>query len=168
MSGGPLVDACGKVIGVNTMGVSGLSLFLDIRAVNDLIPSISEKDIAKITIDTSTPEGVVSGFYSYIKTRNLSKAYALLSKGKQSDGPFEDWIKGYANTVQVDLVSTKSDPKNKNRVHVKFYSQDWVEGELQVKYFEGEWEVVSEEGKLKLKGSNIKEIKEPGWEWFGE
>jgi len=28
MSGGPLVDQCGSLVGVNTMGLAGLSLFI--------------------------------------------------------------------------------------------------------------------------------------------
>lgn len=168
MSGGPLVDSCGTVLGVNTLGVAGLSLFLDIRAVNNLIPSISDKDIEKIKIDTSTAEGVVESFYTYIKTRNLEKAYALLSKDKTGDSTSDEWGKGYANTIQVDLITTSVDPKDKSKVYIKFASKDWVDGEAQYKYFEGDWQVIEEGGKLKLNKSNIKEVKDPGWDWFKE
>lgn len=166
MSGGPLVDACGSVLGVNTLGVAGLSLFLDIRAVNNLIPNISEKDITKIEIDTSTSEGVVGAFYNYIKTRNLEKAYDLLSKDRLGNISLEEWTKDYADTIQVDLIKTKSDPKNKNKVYLKFASKDWIDGEAEYKYFEGDWQIIEEGGKLKLYKSNIKEVKDPGMDWF--
>jgi len=37
MSGGPLTDQCGNVVGINTMGLSGLSLFISAEEANKLI-----------------------------------------------------------------------------------------------------------------------------------
>ena len=63
ISGGSLVDSCGKVVGMNGLG-----------------------------IDTSMPEGVVKAFYVYIKPRNLKEAFNLISiRRRASINSFEEW-----------------------------------------------------------------------------
>lgn len=166
MSGGPLVNACGQVIGVNTLGVAGFSMFLDITNVQQLIPELDSKDIAKVEINTTTPQGTVEAFYAYIKARGLEKAYGLLSKARVSVMSFEEWQEGYKNTLHVDLVKSEVDKENPNLILIKITSSDWVNGELVVRFFEGSWEVRDENGKLKLFRSFITEVQDPDWEWF--
>lgn len=163
MSGGPMLNQCGTVLGINTAGLAGLSVFLDMNDVQQAWPDMDRKEIARIEIDTSTPEGTVKAFYTYIKARKLEKAYELEGRNKLSYGK---WIEGYKNTLQVGLISTKVDKKNENKVFLKFDSSDWVDGELISKYFEGYWEITEQNGQYKLSGSKIKEVKDPDWEWF--
>ena len=167
MSGGPLVNSCGQVLGINTLGLSGLSLFLDIADIQRSYTELTEEPVAKIEIDTSNPQGVVEAFYTYIKTRNLEKAYELLSTNRRSDiDSYEEWIRGYQNTLQVDLVLSRVDEGDENRVDVRLYSSDWREDNLIYKYFEGYWDIVEEDGELKLDTSNIRELEEtPDYYW---
>lgn len=162
MSGGPLVNVCGEIIGVNTSGLSGLSLFVEYNSAKKRFNSFTSDDIEKIKIDTSNPLGVVEAFYSYIKSRNLTRAYRLVSDEKMGGKTFDDWKQGYQNTLFVELLLTKVDPEDKNKIDVKFASGDWVDGSLAYRYFEGYWIV---DDNLKLKESNIKEIKDPDWWW---
>lgn len=106
MSGGPLVNACGQVIGVNTLGLAGLSMFLDMTNVQQQIPELDSKDIVKVEINTTTPQGAVEAFYAYIKARDLEKAYRLLSNARISVMSFQEWQEGYKNTLHVDLVKS--------------------------------------------------------------
>lgn len=166
MSGGPLVDACGRVVGINTSGVAGLSMFLDIQDIQNKYNLLTEEEVSKIEIDTTTPKGAVEAFYTYIKARNLKKAYELLSdERKTTIESFEKWQEGYANTLHVNLISVEENKKNEDMVVIKIESQDWVDGEMVYKYFEGTWEVTEN---LKLNESDIKEIENPDWLWFYE
>lgn len=109
---------------------------------------------------------MVEAFYTYIKARNLEKAYELLSdERKETIESYELWKEGYKNTLHVNLISVKEDKEEENIINIKIESQDWVDGELIYKYFEGTWEVTKN---LKLNESNIKKIEEPGYSWFYE
>ncbi len=176
MSGGPLTTACGTVIGINMAGLAGLSLFIDIGDFDVLWPGMTQKDTAVTEIDISTPENVVRSFYAYIKARDLESAYNLIAPERVADTDFEHWEQGYANTLQVDLITAKPD-KDSETVKVKLVSKDWVNGELETKYFEGTWHVRHENkpgagtddwesDRLLLSESDIRQIDIPGWEWF--
>lgn len=163
MSGGPLVDSCGKILGMTTAGINGTSYFLNFDNIQDINHLITEADIEKVDLDLETPEGIVKAYYFYIRSRTLGKAYDLLSEGRRSTISFEDYKNGYNQTLQVDLTLSKIDPKNPKQIHFKLTSEDWVNGEIEQKYFEGYW-IVDEN--LKLADSNIKEIENPDWQWF--
>jgi len=166
-SGGPLVDSCGKVVGVNTLGVGGLSLFLNIEDVIGASTEASSEPVAKIEVDTSTPEGAVKAFYVYIKARNLKEAFNLISSQRRASiNSFEEWSRGYANTLHVNLIMTRVSKDNDKKVEVKIQSQDWFEGNMVYQYFEGNWEVVKEPSGWKLDKSNIKKIENPPSWWF--
>ena len=162
MSGGPLVNACGEVIGTNTMGVAGLSEFIDIASVQNSMLALSGEQVSKIKIDTTIPLGVVNAFYTYIGAADLKDAYNLIDSSRQTD-PFGHWTQGYATTLQVYLITASPDAKDKNKIMIKLSSLDWVDGTTMWKYFEGYW-IVGDN--LKLQGSNIKVVQNPPDEWF--
>lgn len=175
-SGGPLVTACGDVVGLTTSGVAGLSLFFEITDVKKQLIDISAEEVTPIEIDLSAPEGAVRAFYTFIKTGDLKNAYNLLSDGRKSMD-FEEWRQGYANTLQVDLISAKPDETDEPKVWVKIMSKDLVDGEIVKKYFDGWWlteHTVAEadrdsnweSDRILLAESNIKEVSSPSWLWF--
>ena len=165
MSGGPLVDSCGQVLGINTLGIGGISMFLDIEDVQRGYYDLSSEDITQEEIDTTTPGGVVSTFYIYIKARNLEKAFELLATDRKSSiTSFDEWVKGYAQTLQVNLINIRVDETDNKKIFIKLESQDWVDGEMIYKYFEGYWVVVDEAGSFKLNESNIHEAENPSWD----
>jgi hypothetical protein len=163
MSGGPLVNACGQVVGVNTMGVAGLSMFIDITSVQNSMLDLSDEQVSKIEVETETPYGVVNAFYTYIGAGDLRKAYDLVDPSRMQGQSFEEWIHGYATTLQVGLITAKTEDFDENKVLVKLYSEDWVEGTLAIKYFEGYW-IVGDN--LKLMDASIQEVENPSYEWF--
>ncbi|MBI2103677.1 trypsin-like peptidase domain-containing protein [Candidatus Woesebacteria bacterium] len=164
MSGGPLVDSCGYAIGVNTLGIGGLSMFIDFADIYSPNSNLSTDEVTKIEIDLQSPEGVVEAFYTYITARDLKKAFDLLSDDRRSHvSSLEEWSKGYANTLNANLVSAKLDEDDEKKVNIKLTSTDWVNNEPVYKYFEGEWQVTED---MKLNESNIKEVLEPNYSWF--
>lgn len=81
MSGGPIFDLCGKVVGVNTLGLTGLSLFIFSVDAKNVIPNMTDQEIAKIEVNPSaSPEEAVRAFYTYLNARRMEDSFALLSK----------------------------------------------------------------------------------------
>ena len=166
MSGGPLVDRCGKVVGVNTSGLAGLSLFIASDSVMHMWPDFSEADIAKIEVDATTPEGAVAAFYTYLKARRMEDGFELLSEAYLQKTNFEEWTNRFRNVLDVQIYQTKMEDERNNTVFVKFSTSNWVNGEREEHFYEGTWETVLEDGVYKMNKSNIKEIYNPDWFWF--
>lgn len=165
MSGGPLVTACGDIIGVNTAGVAGLSLFMDYLSARSNFSNFTDEDVEKIELDTSTPVGVVEAFYTHIRTKDLLKAYRLISDDKKDGKSSKEWREGYEHTLYVELHLIKVNDVDSNKIHVRFTSADWIDQAIVYKNFEGYWIVNAD---LKLDESNIKEVTDPGWDWYWE
>ncbi len=168
MSGGPLTDKCGKVVGVNTMGLAGLSLFITANQINFFLPGFTDKDIEKITVDPTTPEGAVIAFYTYLKARKMEDGFNLLSKAYLQKTNFEEWTNRFTDILDVEIMGTRMVNERKNIVFVKFMTKNWVNEEINYHYYEGTWQTVLEDGVYKMYRSNIKEVFDPGWEWFYE
>jgi len=43
-----------------------------------------------------------------------------------------------------------------------------VDGEAETHFYEGTWQTVKEDGVYKMNKSHIKEVYQPGFEWFYE
>lgn len=162
MSGGPLVNTCGEVLGVTTSGIRGTSYFLNMADVHKTMNKITAEEIEQIKLDLDTPQGLVEAYYYYIRSRDLNKAYELLGSERQAKSSLDDFKSGYDQTLQVNLVNSEVDELNSDKINIKLISGDWVDGERVTKFFEGYWIVKDK----KLVESNIKEIEDPSWEWF--
>lgn len=167
MSGGPLVDTCGKVVGINTAGLSGLSLFIDGASAIKKISSFTDTDVAKINVDPSkSPAEAVKAFYTYLKARKMEEGFKLLSKEYLKKTNFTEWTNRFTDILDVDVIGTEPAPGSPDLVNVKFATKNWVDGEVEIHYYEGVWRTIQEEGVYKMLRSNIAEIPEPGWDWF--
>jgi len=60
----------------------------------------------------------------------------------------------------------EEDEEDENTVFVKFSSADLVDEDIVYHFFEGTVKVVEINGHLKLNDAEIKEIKDPEWDWF--
>lgn len=167
MSGGALVDKCGTVVGVNTIGLAGLSLFISSTSFKDLAPTFSDKEITKISVDPSkSPEEAVKAFYTFLKARRMEDGFNLLSRQYLEKTNFEEWTARFKDILDVEVYATKLEDEKRQLVFLKFSTSNWVDGEREEHYYEGTWQTVLEEGVYKMFRSNIKEIANPGWEWF--
>lgn len=168
MSGGPLVDQCGQVVGINNLSLAGnLSLFISADVARSLVSQFTDKEIAKIEVDPSkSPEEAVRAFYTYLKARRMEDGFNLLSQEYRQKTSFEEWTNRFIAVLDVDIIKLEQKPNSKNTVFLKFTTKNWVDGAVEWRYYEGTWETISENGIYKMYKSQIKEIKDPEWSWF--
>lgn len=169
MSGGPLVDQCGNLVGVNTMGLAGLSLFIGAQQISDMIPNFTDQDIVKIEVNPSaSPEEAVRAFYTYLKARRMQDGFNLLSKKYLEKTNFEEWTSRFTNILDVSIYISERYKNTRDTAFVKFSTNNWVDGELEWHYYEGTWQTIKEDGVYKMLKSKIIEVDEPGYDWFYE
>lgn len=167
MSGGPLVDQCGKVVGINTFSLSGQSLFIYAYDVQRLLPEFTDQQVSKIEVDPSTSsESAVYAFYTYLKARRMKDGFNLLSEVYLQKTNFEEWTSRFTDILDVQIYLSEPYENTKDTVFVKFSTKNWNEGEVDYHYYEGTWETVLENGVYKMNKSNIKEVYNPPWDWF--
>src|SRR3990172_6556456 len=169
MSGGPLTDQCGEVVGVNTISLAGLSLFITADQVKLLVPSFSDQGITKIQVDPSiSPEEAVKAFYTYLKARRMKEGFDLLSQEYLQKTNLEEWTNRFKDVLDVDVIKSEKYEDTKDTAFVKFSTKNWVDGEAEVHFYEGTWITVKEDGVFKMVKSKIEEVDNPGWNWFYE
>ena len=167
MSGGPLVDQCGSVVGINTLSIAGLSLFINADSAKTMVPDFTDQNVTKIEVDPSlSPEEAVKAFYTYLKARRMEDGFKLLSREYLKKTNFEEWTNRFTDILDVDVIKSEQFENTKDTAFVKFSTKNWVDGEAEMHFYEGTWETIKEEGVYKMLKSNIKEVAEPGFEWF--
>ncbi|VVA44484.1 conserved hypothetical protein [Candidatus Roizmanbacteria bacterium] len=174
MSGGPMTDICGRVVGINKSGTTGMGMAI---SANDIETNLSYlknskeplKDIKIITFNPNqSPLDAVTTFYNYIKMKKMEKAFGLLGEKFLSGGNYKNWVKGYIPNLDTSVLKIETYEENKDLVKVKLITKDLIDEEIITKYFEGTWEVKEVDGNLKLWWPQIKEVPEPDWMWFYE
>jgi hypothetical protein len=141
VSGGPMVNMCGEVEGINTSGTGGLGLaissesikqkWLDMATAKD-----SLKDVKVITFEPNkSPLDTVSAFYNYLKIRKLPEAFALLSDNFKKGYDINYWKKGYEDLLDTTVVKIEDDTGKKNFVKVKLSTKNLEGDEIVTKFF---------------------------------
>ncbi len=168
-SGGPLVDECGRVVGLNTMIIwnsENMGFATKAAQVEDWIKGMLEKS------EYASPEEraigypndqaeVVAQYYDTLSQGQFEEAYAFYSQARKARLPFENWKKGISHTYFIRLKNFYV-VDYPDVVYASFiateYSPDWVD--LKTREFNGEWTLVRENGLWKMDGSNIAEVVE--------
>jgi hypothetical protein len=173
VSGGPMVNICGEVEGINTAGLSGLGLAISSKSILQKWLEMTNskedvlKDIQRITFDPDASSlDTVKAFYNYLKARKMDKAFELISDNYKRGYSFNTWKKGYESLLDTTVIKIEEDPKTKNRINVKLTTKDMVDDEIVYKYFEGYWDVKEVVNRWQLWEPKIKEVKEPDYMWF--
>lgn len=172
VSGGPMINICGEIVGMNTMGTAGLGLAITSGTIRKkwidmAFSSEPLKDVKVIVFQPEKGAGfAVEAFYNYIKIRKMEDAFALLSDNYKGGFKIENWKRGYESNLDTSLVSIKDNPEKENFIMVKLTTKDLIGDEIIIKYFEGEWEVRQVDGKWLLWDPEIKEVTDPGYGWF--
>jgi len=174
ISGGPMVNACGEAVGVSTSGLrlGGMSLAISSDSIKQKWLEMAKskhplKDVEKAVFepDKNALEAV-RAFYHYLKARRLEKAFELLSGNFVKGYSFEHWAKGYEPLLDTSIVKIGPDTKISGRINVKLSTKDLSGDEIVYKFFEGYWDVRRIGGKWLLWNPRIREVKEPGRDWF--
>jgi len=169
MSGGPLVDQCGNVVGINTISLAGLSLFIDADWAKSIVPNFTDQNITKIEVDPSiSPEEAVKAFYTYLKARRMEEGFNLLSTEYLKKTNFEEWTNRFTDILDVNVILSEPYENTKDTVFVKFATKNWNDGEVDYHFYEGTWQTILEDGVYKMLKSKIKEVENPEWDWFYE
>lgn len=169
MSGGPLTDQCGNVVGINTLSLAGLSLFIGADQAKSMIPYFTDQEIKKIEVDPSiSPEEAVRAFYTYLKARRMKEGFELLSKEYLKKTNYEEWTSRFTDILDVQIYIAEPYENTKDTAFVKFSTKNWNEGEVDHYYYEGTWQTVKEDGVYKMLKSKIEEVENPEWDWFYE
>lgn len=169
MSGGPLTDKCGNVLGVNTMTLAGLSLFISGYQAHQMIPDMTDQNITKIEVDPAkSPEDAVKAFYTYLKARRMQEGFDLLSAEYLKKTNVDEWTNRFTDILDVDIFVSRPYEDTDDTVLVKFGTKNWIENETEFHYYEGTWQTVKEDGVYKMNKSKITEVENPGWDWFYE
>lgn len=174
VSGGPMINICGEVVGINTAGLSGLGLGISADSIKQkwLEMATAEDPLADVQkIDfkpNESPLEAVRAFYNYLKARKLEKAFDLLSDNFRNGYDFNHWKKGYEPLLDTTVIKIENDEGVKDRVAIKLSTKDLVDDEIVYKYFEGYWDVKVIDGKWLLWDPEIKEVEEPDLFWFYE
>ena len=140
---GLLLHECGDVMGINTLTLAGLSLFIDSVYANSLIPDFTDQEIVKINVDPSlSPEEAVRAFYTYLKARRMEDGFNLLSEYYLRNTNIEEWTSRFTDILDVDVIKTEAVEGVDGQVFVKFSTKNWNGGEVQYHYYEGTWDTV--------------------------
>lgn len=170
MSGGPAVTRCGSVVGVNTLGVSGMSFLIKMNDPNnDYYSRFTVSDQTKVKLDPSkSPEEAVIAYYTYLKVRDMKSGFDLLSQKYLEKTNFDEWTARFPDVIDVQVYQTRTVEGVKDTVFVKFATRNWVNNDTEVHYYEGTWQTILEGGKYKMLRSKIIEVLSPPYSWFYE
>ncbi len=166
-SGGPLVDKCGRVVGVNTYTLydsENIGFAIDYEQVQkrayELIEASQKATPEERVIGYPSEQAeVVAKYYDLLYAGELEKAYDYYAQSRKARLPYDNWKKGFDNTVSIRFKSVES-TGTQNVIKVNFLTteRDATTYEWVTKEFAGEWTLVRENNVWKMDQSNIKEI----------
>lgn len=168
-SGGPLIDNCGKVIGINEIAISqsdGLNFAISSDTAKNYVDTlIKEEKKPEPELSSSaniTPADTVELFYILTSTRKLDNAFELLSPDYQSSTNLDDWRNGHNTTLNVyvnDIYPIKSDQIGYEAIFVSLTTADLVNDRVLFRNFEGIWHLTKIDGRWRMDHGPIVEVK---------
>jgi len=156
MSGGPVVDKCGSLIGINTSTTTGTSLAIDRSNIDDAWTSGFDSPYPVKLNPGSSPQESVFAYYYLLKARDTASCYDLLSDNYKKKSTYQEWTARFPEVIDVVVIAAKE--IRKDLVYVLFGMAEWVDGEQVRRIYEGTWETVKQGDEYLLNRSNITQI----------
>lgn len=167
-SGGPTINSCGEVIGINTLSISeaeGLGFAISSKTAGSMSGSListGPKQFKATELAESANlnfQDVVSLYYSFISIRQLEAAYDLFSINFiQEVGSLENFKNGFNTTLNVYPITIETEDQYAPLVYVKLVSADLIGDKVVFRNFKGTWSLVLVNGEWKLDDANIREV----------
>ena len=166
-SGGPLIDSCGKVLGISSATLRdaqnigyAIDGFQIKQKLDEMI--LASKDITSEEIARGQTGGEVEAVIQYYLTLSFGdfeKAYDYYAESLKKKLLFDTWKDSYEGTFAIRFRSAKE--IRSGLVVVSFSSIDYPDNyydDYIVKEFEGTWELEKIEGIWKLTRPRIREV----------
>lgn len=159
MSGGPLTDQCGEVVGINNQGVAGLSLFIAADEAVKMVPAFTDEEITKIDVN---PDGsaveTVRAYYTYINARRMEDGFRILSSSYQDRTDYEEWKGRFDDILSIDVYNIEPFEESEDTVFIEFATKNWTGSDVEYHFYEGTWTLLLEDGLYKIEKGLIEEI----------
>ncbi len=169
MSGGPAVDRCGNVVGVNTLAVSGTSFLIRMSQFGQAWSRFTLSDQTQVRLDPGkSPQEAVEAYYTFLKVRDMKSGFDLLSQEYLQKTDFSEWTSRFPDVIDVSIINAQMVENSKDTVFVKFVTSNWNNNDLVRHFYEGTWQTIFENGKYKMLKSKIIEVISPDDFWFYE
>ncbi|MFG6116689.1 S1C family serine protease [Halobacillus sp. MO56] len=176
-SGGPLVDAeTGKVIGINSakLDKEAIGFSIPIPDIINLVERWSENPMESLPEIQDTVGGpgegynvtpidqatyIVEYFYESINQGDFVTAYSLIGSSWQGSNSYENFRKGYSNTLSVTIDDLIPKQAGKNVEVTAFITvEETVGGEVKLKKYKLVYTVGLENDQLKILAGKGEEI----------
>ncbi|SEA99469.1 Trypsin-like peptidase domain-containing protein [Thalassobacillus cyri] len=176
-SGGPLVDAeTGKVIGINSakLDKEAIGFSIPIPDIINLVERWSENPMESLPEIQDTVGGpgegynvtpidqatyIVEYFYESINQGDFVTAYSLIGSSWQGNNSYENFRKGYSNTLSVTIDDLIPKQAGKNVEVTAFITvEETVGGEVKLKKYKLIYTVGLENDQLKILAGKGEEI----------
>lgn len=166
-SGGPLVDVCGRVLGISSSSLrdaQNIGYAIDIPRIKDQLSEmiVAAKNITPEELahqQTGGETEAVIKYYLALSKGDFEGAYDFYSKDLKGHVLFKGWKDSYKNTFAVRFKSAIK--AESGLVDVTFLTLDYPNNDKEdfaQKEFNGTWKLIKEDGIWKLDSSNIKEV----------
>lgn len=152
-SGGPLVDDCGRVVGVvfarHSFG-DGIGFAIAEEQARPEIERLVEAGPSTIDEPYFSPSEIVELYYLLVDQELYADAYTLLSDRLQAERPYDPWQAGYDTTVSAQVLYVSAPYGEPPIVDVLVEAVDNFDGDLVTRTFAITWELVLERGVWRL------------------
>ena len=166
-SGGPLVDICGKALGITSstlldaqnigFAINASHIQKELAQMINASKNITEEEIQKGQTGPETE--IIAKYYTTLSKGDFENAYNFYSQDLKERKPFKTWKDSYKNTFIIRLKLLKK--ISSGMVRISFMSIDFPnkdEEDFVIKEFQGIWTLAKEDDLWKLNRSEIEEI----------
>lgn len=145
---------------LDTWSQNNVSAAQRLASMADQLTVLSGSSVTA-ALEPGDPADAVLAFYGLLNGGEFNDAWNMISPRYTSSHSFDDWVKGYATTQSVTVLSaaTTSQTDTTATVNTTIQSVDeQADGTLLTQQFQGAWNLVLVAGNWKLDTASIKKV----------